>query len=294
MKLVMYGEPFQERPGVVLTDDDGLDYIIDLEIDALSSPHSIEEILEFDLLDDIRNLIDRPVAKTSRLPMKNVRLGPLLSGMGKIIAVGTNYRAHADEMGKTPLETPLLFAKATSSIAGPYDDLMLPPPTWSSAIDYEVELAVVIAHLCHEVSRADAMAYVAGYTVVNDVTARDIQKADGQWFRAKSYDGFCPVGPYLVTVDEIDDPQALHLTTRVNDEVRQDSSTAEMIFPVADLVSFASHSMTLFPGDIIATGTPAGIGGGMKPPRYLTAGDQLELEVEHVGTHRYTVIPYER
>ena len=284
----MYGEPFQERPGVIVDEQ----YILDLEVEELSSPHSIEEILEFDMLEQIHDMASGKLSKKSLIPLKSVRIGPLLSGMGKIVAVGTNYRAHAAEMGKTPLEHPLLFAKATSSIAGPYDELMLPPAEWSSEIDYEVELTAVIGHLCREVSVEDALAYVAGYTVVNDVTARDIQRAEGQWFRAKSYDGFCPVGPYLVTADEIEDTQALNLSTKVNGEVRQNSNTREMIFSVAELISFASHSMTLFPGDIIATGTPSGIGGGMKPPKFLKAGDVLELEVESIGKQEYAVIPY--
>jgi 2-keto-4-pentenoate hydratase/2-oxohepta-3-ene-1,7-dioic acid hydratase in catechol pathway len=213
--------------------------------------------------------------------------------VGKIIACGLNYRDHAAEMGDTLPSRPLLFAKAPSSIAGPYDDLMLPPTDWSSEVDYEVELGVVIGYMCHEVSVADAMAYVAGYTIVNDVTARDVQRAESQWFRAKSYDGFCPVGPYLVTADEVDDPQGLRLSTLVNGELRQNSNTSNLIFPVAELVSFISHSMTLMPGDIIATGTPSGIGGGMKPPVYLKAGDVIEMQVEALGKQRYNVVAYQ-
>jgi 2-keto-4-pentenoate hydratase/2-oxohepta-3-ene-1,7-dioic acid hydratase in catechol pathway len=213
--------------------------------------------------------------------------------MGKIIGCGLNYRAHAQEMGDALPTQPLLFAKAPSSIAGPYDDLVLPPAAWSSEVDYEVELGVVIGHACHEVSVADALAYVAGYTIVNDVTARDIQRAESQWYRAKSYDGFSPIGPYLITADEIFDPQNLYLSTTVNGELRQRSNTSDMIFSVAELVSFASHSMTLLPGDIIATGTPAGIGAGMNPPRFLQPGDVLELTIEYLGKQRYTVASYQ-
>ncbi|OPZ80682.1 MAG: Ureidoglycolate lyase [bacterium ADurb.Bin429] len=214
--------------------------------------------------------------------------------MGKIIAVGLNYRDHAEEMGNALPSSPLLFCKAQTSIAGPTDPLMLPPENWSSEVDYEIELGVVIGRLCSEVSAEDAMAYVAGYTIVNDVTARDVQRAESQWFRAKSYDGFCPVGPYLVTAEEIEDVGNLQLVTRVNGEVRQRSTTKNLIFSVPELVSFISHSMTLLPGDIIATGTPAGIGAGMHPPTYLKPGDVVELLIDGLGQHRYEVMAYQR
>ncbi|MHB9025157.1 MAG: fumarylacetoacetate hydrolase family protein [Armatimonadota bacterium] len=290
MRLVMYGDPFQERPGVIIDDM----FILDLELAELESPHSIEEILSLDLLDAIEALIGGTLPEQALIPLGSVRLGPPLAGMGKVIACGLNYHDHAQEMGNQLPENPLLFCKATSAIAGATDDLMLPPPSWSPEIDYEVELAVVISHYCHEVSAGDAPAYIAGYTILNDVTARDIQRREGQWFRAKSYDGFCPIGPYLATADEIPDPQALSLSTLVNGELRQHSTTANMIFSVAELISFASHSMSLFPGDIIATGTPSGIGGGMKPPVYLKPGDVIQMEIELLGKHQYTVVEYQR
>ncbi|MHB9109926.1 MAG: fumarylacetoacetate hydrolase family protein [Armatimonadota bacterium] len=283
MKLVMYGEPYQERPGLILEDL----FILDLERAELEAPHSIEEILAFDLLEQVGDLEGMVQPEQALVPLGSVRLGPPLSGVGKIIAVGLNYHDHAKEMGLALPDHPLLFSKASSSVAGPCDDLLLPPPAWSAQIDYEVELGVVIAHQCHRVSVEDAPAYIAGYTIVNDVTARDIQREEGQWFRAKSYDGFCPVGPYLVTVDEIDDPQSLALSLRVNDELRQFSNTEQMIFSVAELVSFISHSMTLQPGDLIATGTPSGIGGSRTPPVFLQPGDVVELEIEKLGKHRY-------
>lgn len=289
MKLVMYGEPYQEHPGVIVEND----FILDLEKAELESPHSIEEILAFDLLGEIEDMLGRPVPEEALIPLGSVRLGPPLSGVGKIVACGLNYKEHAEEMGDALPKNPLLFAKASSSIGGPFDDLMLPPPSWSNEVDYEVELGVVIGHVCHEVSVGDALSYVAGYTIVNDVTARDIQRAESQWFRAKSYDGFCPVGPYLATPDEIDDLQDLRLSTTVNGELRQHSSTHNLIFSVAEVVSFVSHSMTLLPGDIIATGTPSGIGAGMKPPVYLQPGDVLELQVEGLGAQRYNVVAYQ-
>ncbi|HEY3378818.1 MAG TPA: fumarylacetoacetate hydrolase family protein [Armatimonadota bacterium] len=290
MKLVMYGDPYEERPGVVIDDM----FILDLERAELASPHSIEEILEFDLLEQIQELItEAPLPEQALIPLGSVRLGPPLSGMGKIVACGLNYRAHAAEMGNTLPANPLLFAKAPSAIAGPTDDLMLPPSAWSHEVDYEVELGVVIGHTCHEVSVEDALAYVAGYTLVNDVTARDVQRAESQWFRAKSYNGFCPVGPYLVTADEIPDPQTLSLSTRVNDALRQHSSTSDMIFSVAELISFTSHAMTLQPGDLLATGTPSGIGAGLKPPVFLKSGDVLDLQIDGLGQQRMTVIAYD-
>ncbi len=290
MKLVMYGEPFQERLGVILRDA----FIYDLEIAELESPASIEEVLQFDLLPQIEELTFEPAPEQALIPLDSVRLGPPLAGMGKIIAVGLNYRDHAEEMGNALPSSPLLFCKAQTSIAGPTDELMLPPESWAREVDYEVELGVVIGHPCREVSVEDAMTYVAGYTIVNDVTARDVQRAESQWFRAKSYDGFCPIGPYLVTADEVEDVGNLRLSTLVNGELRQHSTTKNLIFSVPELVSFISHSMTLLPGDIIATGTPSGIGAGMKPPTYLLPGDVIELVIEGLGRHRYEVVAYRR
>lgn len=288
MKLVMYGTPYQERPGILIDDA----FILDLELAEPDAPHSVEEILSFDLLGQLEELVSGTLPERALIPLGGVRLGPPLSGLGKIVACGLNYRAHAAEMGDALPSTPLLFAKAPTAVAGPTDDLMLPPETWSTAVDYEVELGVVIGHPCHEVSVEDARGFIAGYTIVNDVTARDIQRREGQWFRAKSYDGFCPVGPWLVTADEVPDPQDLSLSTRVNGQLRQHSNTNDMVFSVAELISFISHSMTLMPGDLVATGTPSGIGAGMTPPTFLRAGDVVELAIESLGTQRYTVVPY--
>jgi len=287
MKLVMFGERYQERPGVII--DDRL--ILDLEIPELESPHSLEELLEFNLLPELDELIAHR-GKLPLIPLESVRLGPPLAGLGKIIAVGLNYREHIREMSDATPPNPLLFAKAATSLAGPYDALMLPPAEWAREIDYEVELGVVIGHLCHRVAVADALAYVAGYTIVNDITARDVQRAESQWFRAKSYDGFCPIGPFLVTADEVIDAHGLSLSTRVNGEIRQQSNTDQMLYSVPELVSFISQSMTLLPGDIIATGTPSGIGAGMTPPTYLQPGDLLELSIDGLGQQRYTVVSF--
>ena len=286
MKLVMYGVPYQERPGVLLGDR-----ILDLERDDLGCPRSIEEILEGGLLPEVSEMAESDVAQREPLVLLDqTRLGPPLAGIGKVIACGLNYRAHAAETGAELPTSPLLFSKAGTTIAGPYDDLELPPTSWSDAVDYEVELGVVIGTVCRGVAPEDALAYVAGYTIVNDVTARDIQRRESQWFRAKSYDGFCPVGPWLATPDEVDDPQDLELWTQVNGTDRQRSNTGDMVFPVCELISFISQGITLQPGDLIATGTPSGIGGGMTPPGFLRAGDLVEMGISGLGTHRYRVV----
>lgn len=287
MKLLMYGDAFDELPGIMLADGQ----IYNLEIAELEMPHSLEEILQLNLQSSIQQLIDDNFfAGQLAIQLAGVRLGPPLAGLGKIIAVGLNYRQHATEMGDVLPLKPLLFSKASTTLAGAYDVLILPPVDWSDEVDYEVELGVVIGDECYRVSPEDAAGYIAAYTIVNDVTARDIQREESQWFRAKSYDGFCPLGPMLVTADEIIDAQELDLWSKVNGEIRQKSNTADMIHSVAELVSFISHSMTLYPGDLIATGTPAGIGAGMNPPTFLQHGDIVEMGISGLGEHRCRVV----
>jgi len=199
----------------------------------------------------------------------------------KIVAIGLNYRDHAEEAGQPIPSAPLCFAKFTSSLAGPFDAIRLPAE--DALVDFEGELGVIIGRRAHAVSEKDAMEYVAGYVAFNDVSARRWQFADGQWTRGKSCDTFSPNGPYLVTQDEVPDPGNLRITTRVNGEVMQDSSTKQLIFGVPKLISYLSHSFTFYPGDIIATGTPPGVGFSRKPPRFLQAGDLVEVEIERVG-----------
>jgi 5-carboxymethyl-2-hydroxymuconate isomerase len=205
---------------------------------------------------------------------------------GKIVAIGLNYMDHVRESGATPPEKPLVFAKFTTSLIGDGEEIRIPTAI-TQRVDWEVELAVVIDKQATGVSSADALSYVRGYTVANDVSARDVQFADGQWVRAKSLDTFCPLGAELV---QVDDPQDLKLTTRVNGEVVQDSNTSEMIFGVAELISFCSHSFTLEPGDVILTGTPWGCGEFMEPKRSLKDGDVVECEIEGVGVLRNPVV----
>jgi len=208
---------------------------------------------------------------------------------GKVVAIGLNYMDHIRESGVEPPEVPLVFAKFPSSVIGPAEPIRLPQEL-TQRVDWEVELAVVIGRRARSVGRDEALEHVYGYTVANDVSARDLQFADGQWVRAKSLDTFCPLGPVVVTADEITDPQALRLSTRVNGEVMQDSSTDLMVFDVATLISFCSHSFTLEPGDVLLTGTPWGCGEFMDPQRHLAPGDVVECEIEGIGTLRNPVL----
>jgi 2-keto-4-pentenoate hydratase/2-oxohepta-3-ene-1,7-dioic acid hydratase in catechol pathway len=220
----------------------------------------------------------------STLPPVNgvARLGPCIARPAKFIGIGLNYRDHAAESGMALPTEPVVFQKASSCIAGPDDDLMLPPEAVKT--DWEVELGVVIGQRLKRIDDAEALAGVAGYCVVNDISERGFQlDRGGQWTKGKSADGFGPVGPWLVTADEIPDPQALRLWLSLNDERRQDGTTADMVFGVARIIAYLSQLMTLEPGDLICTGTPAGVGMGARPQRFLKAGDRMVLEVERLG-----------
>ena len=200
----------------------------------------------------------------------------------KIVGVGMNYRDHAAEAGLDVPETPVLFAIWPNALIGPGDPIVLPPGA-PDQVDYEAELGVVIGRRTRGISVDDALDAVAGYVCLNDVSARDLQFLDGQWTRAKSLDTFCPVGPTLVPASEIVDPQRLRISCLVNGEALQDSSTAEMVFSVAELIAFASEAITLEPGDLIATGTPAGVGFTRRPPVFLRPGDEVTVEIEAIG-----------
>jgi 2-keto-4-pentenoate hydratase/2-oxohepta-3-ene-1,7-dioic acid hydratase in catechol pathway len=201
---------------------------------------------------------------------------------GKIVCVGLNYRDHAAEGGQDLPKAPLLFAKWPNTLIGDGDTIVLPPE--ATQVDYEAELGVVIGTAARRVSERDALDHVEGYICLNDISARDLQFADGQWTRGKSPDTFCPVGPRLVPREEIDDPQALKIRCIVNGEALQDSSTAQMIFSVAEIISYASQVITLEPGDLIATGTPAGVGVFRDPKVLLSDGDEVSVEIEGLGT----------
>ena len=201
---------------------------------------------------------------------------------GKIVAAGVNYRSHAAEGEREPPDHPVFFAKFSTSVVGDGADIRWSPQL-TQAVDYEAELALVIGATCRRVDEARALGYVAGYTCLNDVSARDLQYSDRQFTRGKSLDTFGPMGPWLVTADEVADPQSLPVRSFVNGELRQDASTAEMIFSVAQLISFASHAFTLEPGDVIATGTPAGVGWYREPKQMLHDGDEVAVEIEGIG-----------
>jgi 2-keto-4-pentenoate hydratase/2-oxohepta-3-ene-1,7-dioic acid hydratase in catechol pathway len=242
---------------------------------ALTEEGGVERVRAY-----LKALLDDPQVGKLAKPEDEVRVGmPFLPG--NVFCVGRNYKAHIQEGGNPLPERPVLFAKWTSAIIGPGDPIVLPPDT--SEVDYEAELAVVIGRRCRGVAAAEALDYVAGYTCMNDVSARDFQRSDGQWARGKSQDTFGPMGPYLVTRDQVPDPQALTIRCSVNGQVRQNSSTQLMIFSVRELIAFISRGITLHAGDVISTGTPDGVGFAQKPPAFLRPGDEVVIEIDGIG-----------
>jgi 2-keto-4-pentenoate hydratase/2-oxohepta-3-ene-1,7-dioic acid hydratase in catechol pathway len=220
--------------------------------------------------------------KCTQISKGNFKFLTPIHNPGKIVAIGLNYMDHIREQNVEVPEKPIVFTKFTTAIIGPGDTICWDPQL-TDQVDYEVELGVVIGRRARKVSVDQALSYIFGYTVINDVSARDLQFSDNQWVRAKSLDTFCPIGPVILTADEITDPQALHLKTTVNGQVLQDSTTAEMVFGVADIISRISHSFTLEPGDLIATGTPDGVGVFRDPQVFLKDGDTVVVEVEKIG-----------
>jgi 2-keto-4-pentenoate hydratase/2-oxohepta-3-ene-1,7-dioic acid hydratase in catechol pathway len=221
---------------------------------------------------------------------EGIRTGPCVGQVGKLCCVGLNYSDHAAETGAAVPDEPILFGKAVTSVSGPNDDIET--PRGSDALDYEIEIAIVIGKQAKNVSEANALEYVAGYAVFNDVSERTFQaKRSGQWIKGKSHDSFGPLGPWLVTRDEIPDPGNLDMFLDVNGERRQTGNTRTMIFGIAHIVSYISQFMTLNPGDVIPTGTPPGVALGMTPPRWLNPGDVIELGIEGLGQQRQTVLP---
>ncbi|MFB2550216.1 fumarylacetoacetate hydrolase family protein [Ensifer soli] len=276
MKLLRYGPPGTEKPG--LLDADGA--IRDLS--GVIADVAGDAIADFGWANGL-DIAALPVV--SGTP----RLGACVAGTGKFICIGLNYADHAAESGMAVPPEPVIFMKATSAIVGPNDDVAI--PRGSVATDWEVELGVVIGKTAKYVSEAEALGHVAGYCVINDVSERDFQiRRAGQWTKGKSCDTFGPTGPWLVTTDEVTDPQNLKMWLTVNGEKKQDGATTTMVYGVAHVVSYLSQFMSLHPGDIISTGTPPGVGMGFKPPQYLKAGDVIELGIEGLGTQRQTVV----
>jgi 2-keto-4-pentenoate hydratase/2-oxohepta-3-ene-1,7-dioic acid hydratase in catechol pathway len=278
MKFLRYGAPGAEKPAIVDADGKIRDlsaHVSDLSGAALA-PDALAKLGAID-------------AKSLPLVEGDPRLGPCVAGTGKFICIGLNYSDHAAETGATVPPEPIIFMKASSAIVGPNDNVTI--PRGSEKTDWEVELAVVIGKTAKYVTEADALDYVAGYCVTNDVSERAFQtERSGQWTKGKSCDTFGPMGPWLVTKDEIPDPQNLAMWLKVNGETQQDGSSKTMVYGVAFLVSYLSQFMSLHPGDVISTGTPPGVGMGLKPPRYLKAGDVVELGIEGLGSQKQTFV----
>jgi len=280
MKLIRFGAPGKEQPGLLLNDGRRLD------LSGLIRDYN-EDFFGGDGLARLREEVE---AVGNELPevAGDVRLGPPLARPSKIICIGLNYAAHARESGMQAPAEPVVFFKAPSALCGPNDDLVL--PRHSEKTDWEVELAVVIGKRAKYVAEEDAMKHVAGYALHNDYSERAYQlERGGQWVKGKSFDRFAPLGPFLATADEIEDPHQLDLWLKVNGETLQHSNTRDFIFDIPQVISYLSRFMTLLPGDVISTGTPAGVGLGLNPPRYLKAGDEVELGIEGLGVSRQRV-----
>jgi len=278
VKLLRYGMPGAEKPGAL--DAQGRIRDLSLLVSDLTpewlSPERLRALAAIDL---------------EKMPLVGgtPRFGIPISGVRQFVAIGLNYRKHAEESGLPIPTEPVVFTKALTSLSGADDDIVL--PEGSEETDWEIELAFVIGTTARKVSRETALDYVAGYCLSNDVSERNWQiKRNGQWGKGKSFDTFGPIGPWLVTADEIPDPQILDMELSVNGAVKQRSNTADMIFSVAEIVSYISQFMTLLPGDVVITGTPAGVGLGMKPPQFLKKGDVVSLRMDQLGSQTQRVV----
>ncbi len=297
MKLVRFGKPGREKPGII--DEEG-------QIRDLST--KLKDIDSKAISSNSLKLVQRVNLKKLNIVKGKPRLGIPVSNIGKIVCIGLNYVDHAKEVGAPLPKEPIIFLKPTSSLCGPNDEVMLPKgiipkrgktPSRlvdSKRSDWEVELGIVIGDKARSVAESKAMQYIAGYTIVNDVSERAYQldAAAGQWTRGKGCDTFCPVGPWLVTKDEVSRPQNLSIWLELNGKKMQNGNTKTMVFNIKELISYVSHYMTLYPGDIIATGTPPGVGMGMKPPRYLKKGDEMKLGIDGLGIQIQKVISWKK
>jgi len=282
MKLLRYGPPGREKPGILLDGQRhsvaafGQDY--DEQFFATDGPARLAAFVR---------------AQAGQLPVvsDNERLGPPVARPSKIVCIGLNYSDHADEMGLVRPAEPVFFLKAPSALAGPNDDIII--PRGAEKTDWEAELAVVIGRRAAYVTEAEALGYVAGYVLHHDVSERAFQlERGGTWDKGKGCDTFAPLGPWLVTPDEVPDPTNLRLWLTVNGQPRQDGTTANLIFGLPFLISYVSQFMTLLPGDVLSTGTPAGVGMGRQPPQYLRPGDVVELGIDHLGSARQVLRAY--
>jgi 2,4-diketo-3-deoxy-L-fuconate hydrolase len=283
MKLFRFGPVGQEKQGVMTTAG------LSLDVSAFGEDYD-EKFFATDGLTRLTAWLEADAATCPRVPAAT-RLGPCVARPSKLIAIGLNYRAHGTETGLgTPTE-PVFFLKAPSAICGPNDEVILPRN--ATKLDYEAELAFVIGRRASYVPEAEALGYVAGYTILNDYSERAFQlEHGGQWTKGKSADTFAPLGPYLTLAADVPDPQNLPIWLTVNGESRQNGTTADMLFALPKLISYVSEFMTLLPGDVITTGSPAGSGVGLNPPRFLQAGDVVELSIGELGAQRQRIVPF--
>lgn len=313
MKIVRFGEKGKERLGVIISEG----HCLDLSSVDEGIPNDLPELLENIGIDRISELISKKAGEVVHL--EGFRVGAIVKRPSNIVCLGLNYRDHAEETGQKLPKVPRLFSKSPSAITGPYDDIILPPQ--SKLVDYEAELAVIMGKRAYKVKAEQAMNYIAGFTILNDVSARDIQILDGQFFRSKSFTSFCPIGPYLVSKDEIPEPHNLKITLKIYQgdqcEIRQNSNTKNLIFKIPEIIEFITHTFELFPGDVISTGTAAGVALGYVPnlreaikndkleeflqddknqfgiSRFLKPGQVVEIEIEGLGKQRSRVIDSE-
>lgn len=292
MKLVSYGEKRRERAGLVYGDK-----VLDISRawEALNKrriPSNMVEVVEGPWREELAIILENAEELVAQegiaYEISEVRLGAPVPRPSKVVCLGANYRDHAGDLWLPIPEVPILFSKASSCIIGPRDVVVIPEE--DEKIDWEVELAVVIGKEGKRIPESEAFEHVAGYTVFNDVSARDIQTAAKQWHRGKSFDTFGPMGPWIVTLDEIDDPLSLEMRCLINGVERQHNNTSNHIFNVPQVIAFISRGMTLFPGDVIATGTPGGVGFAMDPPMFLKPGDEMVTEIEGIGQLRNKIV----
>ena len=283
MKLIRFGEINKEKPGILLPNG------IKVDVSSFISDYN-EEFFGNNGIEKLETWLNEN-QDSCPIVDDEIRLGAPLVRPSKIVCVGLNYAQHAAESGMNVPEEPVLFFKASSAIVGPYDPIVI--PKGSLKTDWEVELAVVIGRKASYVNEEDALNSIAGYVLHNDVSERDFQlERSGQWVKGKSCDTFAPIGPFIATSEEIDNPNNLNLWLKLNGKIMQNSSTSDFIFNIQQVVSYISQFMTLLPGDLISTGTPFGVGLGLNPPRYLEDGDVVELGIEHLGVARQVCKAY--
>ena len=285
MKLIRFGKQGEEKPGIQL-DNGNL-------IDVSSKFHDYDEkFFSSEGLENLKEWLNENQESAPQLD-NSVRLGPPIARPSKIICIGLNFKDHAEESGFDTPDEPVIFGKATSALSGPNDDIVI--PKGSEQTDWEVELAVVIGKKASYIEESEALNHVAGFVLHNDVSERSFQKdRGGQWIKGKSADTFAPLGPFMATADEIDDLNNMKMWLKVNGEQMQDGNTSNLIFGVQHVISYLSQFMSLLPGDVISTGTPAGVGMGMSPEKYLKPGDVVELGIDCLGSSKQNVVAYER